>query len=546
MPPGIIIPALSCEKTSSPRFREAAFGSGVLRSLLALGSLLFVFASGARGSETARGVVFHDVTEDGTFDADDVPLAGVAISNGREIVLTGEEGRYELPVEADTTVFLIKPRGWRTPVNQHQIPQFFYTHSPAGADGDRFPGLDPTGPLPPSIDFALYPQEEPDELDVLIFGDTQPRNLEEIYYLGHDSLHELGEVNAAFGVTLGDVVFDNLAIAEDLNAAVATVGIPWRHIIGNHDADRRAPATAGIEGAYQRVYGPRYYAFSQGPAHFIAVDNIRWQENEQGERIYRTGLGGDQLTFIRRELERLGDDQLVVLMAHIPWVGSTPWADEGERSEFFALLAQHPKAISLVSHAHMHYHEFLGEKHGWPEHAPHHMIVVGAVCGSWWGGAQDEYGIPHSMMRCGTPTGYGFLSIDGADWKFRYRAARRPASFQMHIEAPDSVPFDAGKTEVLANIFNALPDAEVRMRIGPEGEWQSMERVLRPDPVYGAVRAREDKNAGRAPAGRLPDSRHLWQAFLPEGLEPGFHAIDVRAEDKWAVYEGRRLIRVER
>src|SRR5690606_26773043 len=118
----------------------------------------------------------------------DLPLRDVAVSNGRDIVVTDGNGRYELPVRENTTLFVIKPRGWKTAVNSNQIPQFFYTHSPKGAVGDKVAGLAPTGPLPASIDFPLYPQEEADQFDVLVFGDTQPRNLEEVYYLAHDSV----------------------------------------------------------------------------------------------------------------------------------------------------------------------------------------------------------------------------------------------------------------------------------------------------------------------------------------------------------------------
>lgn len=501
-------------------------------------------AHAAVGAETARGVVFHDVNSTGKFDSGDRPIRDVAVSNGRDIVVTDARGRYQLPVRENDTIFVIKPRGWQTPVTDDQIPQFFYIHSPNGAEGGTVPGLAPTGDLPRSVDFPLYPHEEPDQFDALVFGDTQPRNIEEVYYLSHDSLPELTGNQSAFGVTLGDIVFDNLAIFDDLNSAVSTIGIPWRHVIGNHDADRRAPDDAGVLGAYKRVYGPDYYAFEYGPVHFFALDNIRWAPHGNG-RAYKTGLGADQLTFVRNALKRIPKDRLIVFMAHIPWVRSTAWADESERAEFFALLQKYPNSISLVSHAHMHYHDLIGERFGWPKDSPHHMVVVGAICGSWWAGAPDEYGIPHSMMRCGTPTGYGFLAVDGSDWKFRYRAARRPASFQMHIHAPNSVPSSAGDTEVFANVFNALPDARVEMRVGSNDEWIAMERVLQVDPVYAAVRAKEDKLAGKPPAKNLPPSRHLWRARLPAGLSRGFHVIEVRAQDRWDVYEGRRLIRIE-
>ncbi len=537
----------------SPRIRQARFGASsrtsrrprlprMLFGMMLAGAACFPLSPAAA---EATGVVFHDITGTGTLGDGDRPLSGVAVSNGRDIAVTDGEGRYALSLRDDDVVFVIKPRGWTTPVDETQIPRFFYLHSPEGATGERYRGLEPTGDVPESIDFPLYPQEEPERFEVLVFGDTQPRNLEEIYYLAHDSLHELNDVNTAFGVTLGDIVFDNLAIFEDLNSAIATVGIPWRHVIGNHDLDFSATRHQSLRGTYRRVYGPNYYSFAYGPAHFIVLDNILWQ-GEHNTRSYRTGLGEDQMTFIRNELERIPRDRLVVFMAHIPWIGSTPWADEGEREAFFELLRDRPRAISLVSHAHRHYHEFIDEEYGWPEGVAHHMVVVGAVCGAWWRGAPDEYGIPHAMMSCGTPTGYAFLSIDGSDWNLRYRAARRPADFQMHLHAPDTVASDHEETAVFANVFNALPDARVRMRVGPGDEWRPMRRVLESDPVFQAAREREEalpESPWRGMPGVRP-SRHLWKAELPTGLSPGFHAIDVRAEDDWAVYTGRRLIRI--
>src|SRR5690625_6966209 len=86
---------------------------------------------------------------------------------------------------------------------------------------------------------------------------------------------------------------------------------------------------------------------------------------------------------------------------------------------------------------------------------------MGTVNGSWWAGYPDAYGIPHSLMRDGTPIGYGLLDINGKDWKLTYKVSRRLADFQMHIHAENEVPVDRLRnTEVYANVFNALPGAD--------------------------------------------------------------------------------------
>src|SRR5690606_7916872 len=105
----------------------------------------------------------------------------------------------------------------------------------------------------------------------------------------------------------------------------------------------------------------------------------------------------------------------------------------------------------------------------------------GTVCGAWWTGAPNEFGIPHTMVSDGTPNGYAFLHIDKNNWKLEWETAGVPEHVQMHIHAPDAV-LSENEIKVTANIYNALPDAVVKMKIGEEGEWIEMERVLRVDP----------------------------------------------------------------
>ena len=501
----------------------------------------------AAGQSNITGIVFHDLNENNQHDSGEPGIPGVLVSNGKDMVATDGEGRYEISSDDNSVVFVIKPRDWKTSVDNNGIPQFYHLRSSNGAGGAKYPGLKPTGSFPESVDFALYPQEESDRFRAVVFGDTQPRDGKEVNYIAHDTVEELIGVEAAFGFTLGDLVFDNLHLLQSIAEVVGQIGLPWHHVMGNHDIDYSAESNWNARGAYHQTFGPSYYAFTWGSAHFVVVDNIRWvQEGEK--RYYRTGLGEAQMSFIRNYLEQVPEDELVMFLMHIPWVGSTPWKDEAEREELFSLLASHPHTVSLAAHMHRHYHRFIGPGDGWPGEKPHHLMSMGTVCGAWWAGAPDEYGIPHSMMRDGAPTGYGFLEVSGNEWKLRYKAARRPADFQMHIYAPDELPSSAAdSTEVFANVFNALPDAQVQMRIGKSGPWLPMSRVKKEDPFYTAMHQREHSYGDvswRKSGPPNPDPRHLWQAVLPGGLDAGAHTITVRAEDEWYSYEGRRIIRV--
>jgi hypothetical protein len=502
------------------------------------------------GNGFVRGIVFHDKTGNGLYVAgEDVPIEGVAVSNGREIVLTNKEGFYQLPLKDHSFIFVIKPRNWMVHVDKNQLPRFYYAHTTTGLSGERFDGLPATGTLPESVDFPLYPVEEGDQFKVLVFGDTQPRNVSEVYYMVHDVITELNGTNAAFGVTLGDVAFDDLDLFGPILNSIGTIGIPWFNLIGNHDIDFSGNNSLDARGAFYRTFGPTYYSFTYGPAHFIVLDNVKWIVDGDS-RYYRTGLGEDQMAFLRAELSRIDKDQLVFLMAHIPWYGPGAgfiWDDEAERDALYKLIAQHPNSASLVSHHHKHYHLFLDKEHGFLGDLPHHMISVGSVCGAWWTGVPDEYGIPHAMMSDGTPTSYTFLHINGDDWKMEWKAGRKPAEFQMHVFAPDFASLsELGEVEVTANIFNALPSARVRMRVGESGEWLEMKRARKNDPVRVAALNWESK-LDAFPWRRLSGLRHyghLWEATLPLDLTPGFHVIYIQATDEWWNYSGKRIIHI--
>lgn len=516
--------------------------------VLATFLISIIFSAGlVNAQETVTGLVFHDLNQNGEHDMGERGLRDVLVSNGTDIVTTDEGGHYEINADDNSILFIIKPRDWTTELDENNIPRFYTILSSDGAGGTDYAGLEATGPRPESIDFALYPQEESDTFRVVAFGDTQSRDLDEIGYIAHDSVQELIGVDAAFGFTLGDLVFDDLDLFQPLNEVIGQIGIPWRHVLGNHDIDFSADTNWDARGAYVRTYGPPWYAFTWGGAHFVTVDNIRWFA-EGDERYYRTGLGEEQLEFIRNFLDLVPDDELVIFLMHIPWVDSTPWADETERARVFEVLASHPHTVSFAAHTHRHYHQFIDSEYGWPGEQSHHLVSMGAVCGAWWTGAHDEYGIPHSMMRDGSPTGYAFLDINGNDWKLQFKAARRPHDLQMHIFSPDEIPVTAIDTvEIFANVFNALPDADVLMRVGKSGTWQSMIREEKMDPVYEAMRKRDhalNDISWRRTGDANPTPRHLWQGILPEGLEPGTYTVFVRSEDEWGTYEGRRIIRI--
>ena len=77
------------------------------------GIVLLISLVGALG--LSQGVVFEDLNRNGLRDAGEPGLAGVAVSDGVSVVLTGSDGTFTLPGgEQRNPVFVSPPSGWWT------------------------------------------------------------------------------------------------------------------------------------------------------------------------------------------------------------------------------------------------------------------------------------------------------------------------------------------------------------------------------------------------------------------------------------------------
>lgn len=511
--------------------------------LLSLVVTLLFFTDSAlaqtANNQVARGVVFHDENSNGIRDERERGVSSVCVSNGREVVETNRRGEYELPLDDDTILFVIKPEDWTTSFDANNIPRFYYIHKPSGSPELEFGGIEPTGPLPPSVDFPLYRSRESDEFKVLFLGDPQPYTIQQVEYVIHDVIEEIAGSDAAFGITLGDCVGDDLRLLKPLIEAEALVGIPWYHVYGNHDRDTDAPDFDSFDDTYQALLGPTHYSFNFGDVHFININTV-YSKEDAG---YKGMMTDEQLEFMRNDLAFVPEDKLIVLMMHIPLV------EVENRQEVYRIIESRPHTFSISAHWHRQAHFFIDESDGWKGERPHHHLVNVTACGSWWRGAFDERGIPHATMSDGAPNGYTIATFDDNEYSLEYRAAARPANYQMGVFAPAEITVsEAGDTDVYANVFAGTPRCKVEMRLGQVGPWIEMVRVEEHDPYY--LQQKEWEKSENPPKGPdLPNpskSTHLWKAQLPVKPPPGTHLIQVQARDIFGKeYQGNRAIRIK-
>jgi len=495
----------------------------VAASLVAPAAAALAQAEVAPAADGIRGVVFEDRNGDGIRERSERGVKGVRVSNGLDVVETDARGRYVLPLRsaadeaAGYAIFVVKPATHEIPVDIDNVPQFSYIHKPAGTPQSvrgtqlRFGGLQPTGALPESIDFALLPGKKKTEFKVVVSGDTQTYSNNEISYMRDTLVREIAARDDIEALLIeGDIVGDDLSLYPRFKSVVSAAGVPQYFVPGNHDLDFDVASDDHSYDTFRREWGPEYYSFEIGDVHFVVLDDVKYpctaEDNADGlhdacanpetNPTYSGTITQEQLTWLRNDLAFVPKDKLVVLNMHIPIVS---FIDQGtarqmvdNQRELYELLGcdvvnSTCERPLLAFSGHTHTNESLrpGESYeGWATSldagslpagravaaVPFPQIVAGATCGSWWSGDFDANGVPESLTRLGDPRGYYVIEFKGNSYRDTFKATGRGREDQMSIDFV-TVPFIAWyqalkdwdatnptATDVPPVTFNDLPD----------------------------------------------------------------------------------------
>jgi hypothetical protein len=505
-----------------------------MRVLLA-GALAFVSSPAWSDSSACdHGTVFLDDNGNGNQDESERGLPNVRVSDGERIVVTDSAGVFRLASTSGRSTFLIKPAGFHAETRLDGLPDT-WTNKEYAAAPTLPNGGTPIGPSP-CKNFALMRDANAaaSTLDVLVFGDPQPKSLVDIDYYRRDIVEPLRDKHhARLGISLGDLVNDDLSLYPALKTVDASLGIPWLHAPGNHDLDFTAGDDAHSLESFRHAFGPDTYAWEESLANFVVLDDVVYQPGKTP--AYVGGLREQQFAFLKSYLATAAKDRLLVLSMHIPLFDPTAGVEtfrHADRERLFALLAPFPKVLVLSAHSHNQQHFFHGPATGWHGAKPLHEYNVGAACGAFWTGVKDADGIPLATMSDGTPNGYAILSIDPQDFRLRWYVARAPETYQIQLHAPKVLRRGAFPAfGVFANVFMGDADTVVEFRID-DGEWKPMRRVLQPDPSLLGENVRDDEAEKLRGFDRSPEaslSSHLWRGALPTDLSATNHKVEVRA-----------------
>jgi hypothetical protein len=512
-----------------------------------------------------QGVVWEDRDGNGQLDSGEKPLPGVKISDGVNLVLTDADGTYRLPYVDGRTIFVIKPAGYDLPSRADGLPDAWLNVRSSPGPALKFGGM----PVSASTcrDFGLRPAKpspnRQKRMDVVVLADPQTKSMRDVDYFQRDIIdslkrdtaidmgHSFGDyyfdgLAGDLGLSLGDIVDDDLSLYPEVKAATTGLVVPWLHVAGNHDLDFDAASDEDSLLTFRHHFGPDTYAWEESEAIFLMLDDVIYQPGKKP--AYIGGLREDQFTFLETYLPTVPKDRLLVLGVHIPLFDAKPDVEtfrRADRARLFALLQEFPHVLLLSGHDHTQRHVRHGAGTDWHGATPLHEYSVGAASGAYWSGVKDAAGIPDSTMADGTPNGYARLQVlAGGEYRLAWHPAR-DAKTALALHAPRVLRQGAYPAwGVFANVFMGEADTRVEYRVDGS-EWRPMKFVVQLDPRLLVENVADDLADALRGFDRSPEatpSLHLWRGALPTDLPQGEHTVDVRVQDRW---RGEQLARTK-
>ena len=345
-------------------------------------------------------------------------LRDVVVSDGFSVVLTSMDGSYRIELVNDSKhVFVSVPSGYEFLHERNVARQY------RSVKGEQFQ----------QINFDLEALQVNDERhQFIVWADPQTMVESDVNKLMTQSVPDLTKYVKSLsaetlihGICVGDLVFDNPLFFPRYSTAIEKCGIPFFQAIGNHDLNYKT----GDDSEFKKMFGPTYYSFNRGKAHYIVLDDVF---SLGGENRYNGFIAKEQLEWLKKDLSFVLKDKLVVLSLHIPTT------EVGNSGELYEILDGYQ--VHIMS----------GHRHNNQNYAKGNIFehVHGTVCGAWWAG---------TICQDGTPAGYGVYEVNGTDLSWHYKSVGYNRDYQIR----STVSVVNGQKVLQANIWNWDPNWKV-------------------------------------------------------------------------------------
>lgn len=357
-------------------------------------------------------------------DSNGNPIEGVVVSDGLLCSKTDAEGYYEICSDLSNKRFIMAsvPSGYNAPVNDNGLPQFYYRISDSERHINRC-----------AANFVFEQVDgNPDKYVMMIGADPQPMSRSNLYdHLAYHALDMCDDLykdmretataknsNEVYGLMLGDIVHEDMSLFNDYISGVSSIDCRMFNVIGNHDHDKNAPDDVAGARCFEDYFGPTYYSFNVGRQHYVVLDNIIMQMNDNKGLLtsYSYGLSDEIWQWLQNDLQYVDHSTVLMVASHAPMFmrqnGIEASASAKHGNEYAELLAKYSKVHSWAGHIHQTYN------YNYPETSPYRNIESHTLVRSTGDWQTNDY------LYGGTPRGYTVVEVDGDNISWYFQPTR--------------------------------------------------------------------------------------------------------------------------
>ncbi|AOM76291.1 PQQ-binding-like beta-propeller repeat protein [Pedobacter steynii] len=192
-----------------------------------------------------KGKVFVDKNGNNTQEAGELGMQTVAVSDGQQVIRTDKDGNFNLPGHAKARfIFITVPAGYKLAA-KHYLK----------IEDQR-----------KSYDFGILPDPTSagSSVKMLQITDTETDKYND--WIGNLKNFSKKQ-DISFIVHTGDICYEKGLNFHANQVTAETLGKQVFYCIGNHDLVKGAYG----EELFEQLFGPVYYSFDAGPAHFIVT-----------------------------------------------------------------------------------------------------------------------------------------------------------------------------------------------------------------------------------------------------------------------------------
>ncbi len=363
------------------------------------------------------------------MDDNDIPVVGAVVSDGYSVTTTDNDGIYQLAADGNARfVFVSVPSDYEIPMRDGQPA--IYQSLPENRNSVI------------RRDFNLKKQNVTSRFRLLAMADVQIGQAVELDWLREgemplivDYANTLKEDLPLYGISLGDLVWDNMPYLKEYGDEMKRLGIPVFHVIGNHDHDQTVINDDDASSHhFEANFGPTYYSYNIGECHFVVLDNVYYEGGS--DRVYTGRITQNQLDWLEENLQHVSKDKLIVLGVHIPTMRRYNDSGITNRQSLYDVLEGYNVRI-LSGHRHNNSTATITDKI--------EENNIGAVMGAFWNDPCND----------GSPRGYAVYEFDGneiTDWY--YKGTETERDYQMILYAPGEAVTASRRDGIIINIFS--------------------------------------------------------------------------------------------